>query len=137
MNSRHLGVVFVVCSVFLHVACSKTGRTPPKWLQGVNLTNLTEESQSLAESAQHRGDWSWDGKDTNLPRTIRSLAPMRVTVYRHPAPTIVEIKIQGGFRSHGLIIVCDPAAAYTNSSYGNGWPLKRITPRVFEYEGTN
>jgi len=134
MNGRSLLTGFAGFLLCLSLSCGKKSGSVTNALKAVPVTNLVADVRAFALQAGAE-EWTWEGKDSRLPKTVRTLAPIRVTLRKETSVSFVEIKLSGGFLPHGFLITCETNVAYTNKLYGNGWEVRPIADGIYEYSG--
>src|ERR1051325_2529031 len=133
-DSRSLPIRVPILLACLTLSCDRKSSTALNTFKTVPITNLVADVRTFALQA-NADEWTWQGNDSRLPSTVRTLSPIRVTLRKETAPTIVEIKLSGGFLPHGLLVTCETNALYTNKLYGNGWEVQCIGDGIYEYRG--
>jgi len=136
MKSRYLFAAVLVIAA-IAVVSSWTGKNAlqrTSTVRGINITNLVDDLREFAIKGAGT-DWTWKGNDARLPGQVRALSPIRVTLRKTPQPAFFEVKFSGGFWNHGLIVLCDTNAPFTNIVYGNGWQVTRLGDGIYEYKG--
>lgn len=126
-----VSVLFGLCGL---TGCNHNGgKAAPTGGMGAGTNWAADVRAFVAQAAGE--EWTWSGRDTNLPASVRGLSPIRVTVVKQTTPALVEIKLSGGFLPHGYLVTCQSNVVYTNRLYGNGWEVKRVGDGVYEYRG--
>ena len=126
--------VACICLVMMFgLGCRRTNRLP-EWLDNVDLSALRVEAAAFAREAEKNGQWYWGGKNSNLPQTIKSIAPLSVTLHTNPPPVALEIAKRSGFFHQGLLINCDTNNPGGIPNLGNNWRIYRISDAICEYK---
>lgn len=133
MRSLHfLTVAFVVFA-----AASGCGRGPKLGAQlqaAGGAPALKEECAGFIRIFEQSKEqqYSWMPRDTNFPPAIASFQPQVVSIERQDGVVMVDVRVTGGFKHHGLLVVPSPThPGFTPRM--SSWSIWQIADGVFEY----